>query len=110
MEKIQVRAVTHWNRLAEKEDGITEVCDCRGYAVDGRVVECTADGKFNVELTGWTPVGAMIKRQVLSAEISNRRIAVVEVHDNFYLNVHLCVGAQVSRSRSSQNRQANIAR
>ena len=81
--KADVRAVTHWVRLAEKGEKITRVWDA---TVDGKVwgcpvgsvVERTRDGKIKVDLLGWSPGGPEIKGQTLVAEIGRRKIAVVD--------------------------------
>ena len=80
----QLRAVTNWVRLAGKGEHVRHVwnatLDGKGWGcpVVGRVAERTADGKIEVELSGWSPVGARIKGQTISAEVGSRTIAVVD--------------------------------
>lgn len=106
----ELRAVTHWVRLAEQGEEITHVwnatVDGKGWGcpVVGKVVERTTDGKVKVELSGWSPVGAEIKGQTLAAEIGSRRIAVVDsgrVDDSGIAYVALFVGPSVTNTRPS---------
>ena len=82
--KSDVRAVTHWVRLAEKGEKNTHVwnaiVDGKGWGcpVVGSVVEHNKDGKIKVELSGWSPGVPEIKGQTLAAEIGRRKIAVVD--------------------------------
>ena len=81
----ELRAVTNWVRLADKGEQAKHVWDATvdgkgwGCPVAGRVTERTADGKIKVDLSGWSPVGAEIKGQSISAEVGNRSIAVVDI-------------------------------
>ena len=80
----KLRAVTRWIRLAEDGEKITHVwnatVDGKGWGcpVAGRVAKRTADGKVQVSLVGWSPVGADIKGDTLPAEIGSRQIAIVD--------------------------------
>ena len=69
-----------------------------GCPVDGKVVERTADGRVEVELSGWSPVEAEVKGQILPDEIGSRRIAVV---DSGVAYVALFVGPPASSALSS---------
>ena len=100
----ELRAVTHWVRLAEKGEQTIPVwnatVDGKGWGcpVDGKVVERTSDGRVKVELSGWSPVGAEVKGQILPDEIGSRRIAVV---DSGVAYVALLVGPPASSALSS---------
>lgn len=105
----ELRAVTDWIRLAEKEEEITRVWNATvdgrrwGCPVTGRVVERTSDGKVKVELSGWSPVVAKIKGQQLTAETGSRRIAVVDTgaaDDSGKAYVALFVGPPPTKARS----------
>ena len=82
--KSDLRAVTHWVRLAEKGEKSTQIwnatVDGKGWGcpVVGRIVDRTKHGKVKVELLGWSPGGAEVKGQTLAAEIGRRKIAIVD--------------------------------
>ncbi len=109
--KSDVRAVTHWVRLAEKGEEDTSVWNAVvdgkdwGCPVVGRVVERTEDGKVKVELLGWSPGGAEIKGQTLAAEIGRRKIAVVDTgqgDDSGIAYIALFVGPALSNMASTR--------
>lgn len=107
--KSDVRAVTHWVRLAEKGEEATSVWNAVvdgtgwGCPVVGRVVERTKNGKVKVELLGWSPGGAEIKGQTLAAEVGRRKIAVVDTgqgDDSGIAYIALFVGPALSNMAS----------
>ncbi len=110
--KSDVRAVTHWIRLAEKGEKTTRVWDAIvdgkgwGCPVVGRVVERTRDGKIKVDLSGWSPGAPEIKGQTLAGEIGSRRIAVVDTgegDESGIAYVALFVGPALDTPKSTQN-------
>lgn len=78
----QLRAMTQWVRLPPGELDSTPVWDA---TVDGRHWGCPVggahqilpNGRCQVELTGWTPVGAQLRGNVIPMEPGCRTIAKV---------------------------------
>ena len=79
----KVRAVTDWICLGSSAKESTPVWNATldsqqwGCPVHGKV-ERLAHGKIRVQLSGWSPGGAEIENNILSDEIGNRQIAVVD--------------------------------
>lgn len=103
----ELRAITQWVRIAGHEEDVTSVWDA---TVDGRLCGCPvvgqvskprADGKVKVQLTGWSPVGAEVRGNMLPAEAGSRRISVVDTGraDGLKYYVAMFVGPASSGKR-----------
>ena len=80
----ELRAVTGWVLLSEKGEPSTDIWEATldgklsGCPVNGQVSERTTDGNVHITLSGWSPVGAKIRGNSLSADIGSRAIAIVD--------------------------------
>ena len=117
--KSELRAVTHWVRLAEKDEKAIDVWSATldgkywGCPVNGRVAERTRDGKITVDLSGWSPAQPEIRGQTLTAEIGRRKIATVDTgegDDSGIAYIALFVGPALPDMTLKRKQQADSAR
>lgn len=109
--KSDLRAVTGWVRLAEKDEKHTEVWTANlegnlwGCPVNGKIVEQTEGGKVRVELLGWSPAGAEVEGQTLASEVGSRGIAKVDTgqgDDSGIAYVALFVGPALAKKNLTE--------
>ncbi len=113
--KTDLRAVTQWVRLAEKDEKSNHIWSAKidgkrwGCPVVGKVVESNREGVVKAELAGWSPGGAEIKGQTVAAEIGSRRVAVVDTgegNDNGIAYIAIFVGPALANQQSTEKQPA----